>query len=65
MNRELKAKIILEFGTQEDFAIAINERPAYVSQVIRDRRSIIEEKKLKWADALNCMVNEIFLDRKI
>ncbi len=27
MNRELKSKIILEFGTQEDFAVAVNERP--------------------------------------
>ncbi len=65
MNRELKSKIILEFGTQEDFAVAVNERPAYISQIIRNRRDIAQEKKVKWADALNCTIIEIFIDSLI
>ena len=60
MNLRLKSMIILRFGSQEDFAAAINERPAYVSQIIRGRRKISIEKMLKWAEALKCPIGEIF-----
>jgi transcriptional regulator with XRE-family HTH domain len=60
MNKELKSKIFLEFYTQEDFAAAIEERPSLVSNVIRGRRNISDEKKKAWATALRCSVDEIF-----
>jgi transcriptional regulator with XRE-family HTH domain len=60
MDYTLKSRIVLKFGTQEDFAAAINERPEYVSQIVRGRRKISPEKKLQWADALNCSTDEIF-----
>ena len=60
MNLRLKSMIVLKFGSQEDFAAAINERPPYVSQIIRRRRDISTEKMLKWAEALNCPIEEIF-----
>ena len=59
MNLRLKSMIILRFGSQEDFAAVVNERPAYVSQIVRRRRNISIEKRLKWAEALNCPI-EIF-----
>ena len=62
MNLRLKSTIILKFGSQEDFAAAVNERPAYVSQIIRRRRKISIEKMLKWAEALKCSIDEIFDD---
>ena len=62
MNLRLKSMIILRFGSQEDFAAALNERPAYVSQIIRGRRKISIEKMLKWAEALNYPIDEIFDD---
>jgi transcriptional regulator with XRE-family HTH domain len=60
MNKPLKSKIFLEFYTQEDFAAAIEERPSLVSNVIRGRRYISDEKKKVWATALRCSVDEIF-----
>ena len=60
MNKTLKSRIVLIFGTQEDFAAAIGERPSVVSNVIRGRRNISEEKMKSWATILNCYVGEIF-----
>jgi transcriptional regulator with XRE-family HTH domain len=66
MNKSLKSKIVLKFFTQEDFAEAIGERPAVVSNVIRSRRKLSPHKKIQWAEALECSVNEIFpIDHEI
>lgn len=65
MNRALKSKIVLKFGTQEDFAAKIGERPSVVSNVIRGRRNISDDKKIAWATALGCSVNEIFQKEKV
>jgi transcriptional regulator with XRE-family HTH domain len=62
MNKALKSAIFLKFGTQEDFAAAIEERPSLVSNVIRGRRSISDERKRAWATALGCAVTDIFPD---
>ena len=64
MNRELKAMIVLKFECQDNFAEAVNESPSFVSRVVRGRRSISDEKKLRWADALGCKPDEIFPDGK-
>jgi transcriptional regulator with XRE-family HTH domain len=60
MNKALKSAIFLKFGTQEDFAATIEERPSLVSNVIRGRRNISDEKKRTWATALGCAVDDIF-----
>ncbi len=60
MNKKLKAKIVLEFGTQEDFAQAIGERSTVVSNVVRNRRNISPHKQLEWALALKCLPVDIF-----
>jgi transcriptional regulator with XRE-family HTH domain len=60
MNKVLKSIIILKFGTQEDFAAKINESRSVVSNVIRGRRNISDEKKIAWANALGCNVEKIF-----
>jgi len=46
MNKELKSKIVLKFFSQKDFAAAIGERPSVISNVIRCRRNISDEKKI-------------------
>jgi hypothetical protein len=60
MNKKLKSKIVLKFGTQADFAQAIGEYQAVVSEVIRGRRQLSDHKELEWAMALNCRPQEIF-----
>jgi transcriptional regulator with XRE-family HTH domain len=60
MNNALKSKIVLKFFSQEDFAAKIGERPSVVSNVIRGRRDLSDEKKIAWATALGCSVDEIF-----
>jgi plasmid maintenance system antidote protein VapI len=62
MNKILKAKIFEIFGTQADFALAINEDETLISRVIRGRRNIEPERKIKWAKVLGCKVKEIFDD---
>jgi transcriptional regulator with XRE-family HTH domain len=65
MNRKLKSKIVFKYLTQEDFCQTVRERPSLVSQVIRGRRQIPLEKKIKWAVALDCRVDELFPEEKI
>ena len=54
MNRKLRAKIVEVFGTQSDFAQAVNEDETYVSRIVRGRRSLTPERAKKWAEALKC-----------
>jgi len=60
MNRFLKAKIVERFGTQADFGQAIGEDETLISRVVRGRRQLSLERKVKWADALGCKVKELF-----
>jgi hypothetical protein len=62
MNKFLKSMIVLKFGTAEDFSKAVGERSYLISKVIRGRQTIPFEKKIEWANALGCSVNEIFPD---
>ena len=62
MNKKLKARIVLKFETQWDFAEAIGEQPAVVSHVIRGRRNISDIKKVEWAMKLGCRPEDIFDD---
>lgn len=60
MNRFLKSKIVLEFGTAEDFAEHINIHPSLVSRVIRGRRELSDDEKNLWAKELQCAVDMLF-----
>jgi hypothetical protein len=60
MNKRLKSKIVLKFGTQADFAQAISEYQTIVSEVIRGRRQLSDHKELLWAMALGCQTKDIF-----
>jgi plasmid maintenance system antidote protein VapI len=54
MNKKLRAKIILEFGTQADFAAAMKLDESIVSRVVRGRRSLKPEDAEKWSRVLDC-----------
>jgi hypothetical protein len=60
VNKKLKSKIVLKFGTQADFAQAIGEYQTIVSEVIRGRRRLSNYKELEWAIALGCQPKDIF-----
>lgn len=59
MNRRLKGKIIEIFGSQIDFAEAIEEDETFISRIVRGRRSLPPEKQKKWARALGYDENEL------
>jgi len=54
MNKILKARIIQVFGSQFEFAKAVGEHEAIVSRVIRGRRALSPEERMRWAIALDC-----------
>ena len=60
MNKILKAKIIEIFGTQGDFAKALNISETIVSRVIRQRQKIKWCEQKIWSKALKCKPNDIF-----
>jgi len=60
MNRFLKAMIVFRFGTQEDFADAVEENSSVVSKVIRGRHTLSADKKSTWASTLQCEIKSIF-----
>ncbi len=62
MNRVLKAKIVERFGTQADFAEAIDTDETIISRIIRGRRQLDSEKRFIWAKALGCKPEDIFED---
>ena len=62
MNKSLKAKIVEKYGTQADFAEAIETDETIISRIIRGRRQLDSEKQLIWAKALGCKSKDIFTD---
>jgi plasmid maintenance system antidote protein VapI len=62
MNKILKAKIVERFGTQADFAEAIDTDETIISRIIRGRRQLDTVKQLIWAKALGCKPKDIFED---
>lgn len=59
-NLKLKARIVLMFGSQSDFAAKLGMHEARVSQVVRGRRPINMKTRKAWAKALGVKVNDIF-----
>jgi plasmid maintenance system antidote protein VapI len=62
LNRKLKAKIFEKYGTQADFAEAIDTDETIISRIIRGRRQLDSERQLIWAKALGCKPKDIFAD---
>ena len=62
MNKQLRVKIIEQFGTQSDFAQALRIDDSAVSRVIRGRRRLRREDEERWADILGCSPEELFQD---
>lgn len=60
MNKRLKARIVEIYGTQTDFAIAIETHESVVSRVIRGRRILSQIERKRWAEALKCMPKNVF-----
>ena len=60
MNLILKAKIIENYGGQWKFAAAMNEHEASVSRVVRERKTLDEDKKAQWAKALGCKIEDLW-----
>lgn len=57
MNNELnkiRIEILKKFPTQSDFSEAVGEHESRVSQVVRGRRRLSDERRIKWAKVLNC-----------
>lgn len=57
MNLELKAAIVRRFGSQANFAAALEVDEPVVSRVIRGRRQLSQDEQQRWADALGCRRN--------
>jgi hypothetical protein len=64
MNKKLKAKIIERYGTQADFAEAIDTDETIISRVVRGRRKLKPSFQRIWADALRCKPKDIFADER-
>jgi transcriptional regulator with XRE-family HTH domain len=64
MNRALKAKIILNHGSQENFCEHMKVSRSLVSNVIHGRRELPFEKRVLWAVHLKCSLDEIFPEEK-
>ncbi len=60
MNRFLKSKIIEKYGTQSDFAAAIQRCDSAVSRVVRGRVTLKTDDRALWAKALGASVDELF-----
>jgi plasmid maintenance system antidote protein VapI len=63
MNRKLKAKIIEEFGSQVDFAQAIQVSEGLISRVVNGRQSLSPEDLKKWSRVLGCEP-EVFKEKR-
>ena len=60
MNKKLKARIIEKFGSQADFAQAIQVDETLVSRIVRGRRILASDVQKKWAKALGCKPKDLF-----
>ena len=60
MNRQLKAQIILKYGSSENFAIAARVSRSKVSRVIHGNTILTPDQKINWASVLDSDVKDIF-----
>jgi|GEM_PF-1702599 len=62
MNMRLKLRIIEQYGTQRKFAQTLGVPESVVSNAVRGAAS--PRHKERWAEALNCTVDDIFGNNK-
>lgn len=60
MNKKLKSTIIEKFGTQADFAHAVQAPESLVSRVVRYRHFLSPERQAVWAKILKCKPEKLF-----
>lgn len=60
MNNQLKSQIVLKYGTQADFAVAVATREEKVSRVIRGRAKLSDVERQRWADLLGQDSTDLF-----
>jgi transcriptional regulator with XRE-family HTH domain len=60
MNLKLKARIIERFGTQADFAQAMEIDDSIISKIVRGRRQLDPENQYLWAKVLRSTPRELF-----
>lgn len=61
-NRRLKSQIVLQFGTQDEFAYKLGVSSSYVSLIVRGFRPLSDSAKEQWAELLGCEVSDVFGD---
>jgi hypothetical protein len=61
-NRELKAKIVLTFGSQIRFAEAVGSHENRVSKVITGRSRPTDHERQTWAKALKANPESLFAE---
>lgn len=60
INRQLKSKIVQEYGNQKQFARENDISEGIVSRVIRGRFNLTAEEREQWASALGATASELF-----
>lgn len=60
MNYNLKLRILERFGNQYTFGQLVKMHDSKVSKVIHGRQILPKQEKKKWAEALDCKIEEIF-----
>lgn len=60
VNKILKARIIEKYGSQADFAQAMQTDETLVSRIVRGRRILTSEVQKEWAKALGCKPKDLF-----
>ena len=59
-NLKLKARIIQLYGSQEEFSSQTGIHRTEISKVISGRWEVCRATKAKYANRLECMIEEIF-----
>lgn len=52
--RSVRTVILRRFDTQAEFAAAVGHPESFVSNVIRGRRTLSNEKAKRWCEVLGC-----------
>jgi hypothetical protein len=59
-NLRLKARIVLMYGTAEDFSTVVSMSSCKISNVISNRHEVSSWTKALFANRLECKIMEIF-----
>jgi hypothetical protein len=62
VNKNLKAKIVQNYGSQKQFAAENGLQEGMVSLVVRGRFNLDSDQQQRWASALRTSADELFSD---